>query len=80
MNLENTPKEKTIEMSVFNIKCAVRELLTRYKEANMDQVIDIEFGDIRVEPDGNEIVPIKLLYMNNNEEVTPSRTNGQEKS
>lgn len=60
------PQVQIVEVSVFNIKAAVREYLNRYKliNDNTDHIIDMQFGDIVTEKSGNEIVPISLTYMN----------------
>jgi hypothetical protein len=62
-------------VSVFNIKSFIREGLERLRVVDGNDYVDMEFGDIRVEPDGNEIVPIKLTRMTNEQEVA-QQTNG----
>jgi hypothetical protein len=69
-------------VSLFNIKCYIREGLERMRVVDTGDIVDLEFGDIRTESDGNEIVPIKITRMANslqvegNEQEVPQQANG----
>jgi hypothetical protein len=66
---------ETLDVSLFNIKSYIREGLERMRVVDTGDIVDLEFGDIRTEPDGNEIVPIKVTRMANEQEV-PQQANG----